>query len=639
MLVGVNSLNWRTFGLWCLILGVLCAPCTLASYITSPWETQVLQADFIGIVECEIAGSPVAGFRVVESWQGPKPGTKITLSISTGQHGDSFDGALCGERFLLMAGRVRERAEASSPDPYLAPDPSRGWQGLPIDYGVSFSMAKLPLHSFSEEDDPRPLSSFGSRRRTIEAFKQDVLGLLSASQEERALRRLKRVFADALAMSYLDEESEGVQLREPMLTHVKWVQSAASVDEMVARLLAFRPKVDQNWGNVVSRVLEECGLPALRQVLSIRPEDFPSRALEQYLILYSLLRAPPAKEVPAEWYPRVTPEDEVRTLKTLTERLADWEPNQRYSLRDRHELLLLRRRVSTLKAPEDIAGCLVEAAAKPGELQSPLRHVLFSGAQATLRVLEQAEAAEPNGTDRWHRETIRGIQRRLGLPLSPEHPLPHRFRRLEAPTAADLNEWRRLLADPVSASHSMSEAIAGLARFDPDAVVAFLLRRAEGVRLSLGPPDTFATVPFFSSKCVTNREPHLHRLMSASHPAIRVGAAVSLCFDNRASGLEALRGTTNLAGEAGTWAAVTLARWGEKEAVERALHGVFDSEPAYHDGPFRGYLRWQLLALLSNSAKASRLPQPKEPYAKWWNQYAERITLADPWLDRYRGKK
>lgn len=621
------------------MLGVLCAPPAFGIYLLSPWETQVLQADLIGIVECETAGSPVAGFRVVESWKGPKPGTRITLSIFTGEFGNEFDGALCGDRYLLMAGRVQKRAETSSSDPYLAPDPSRGWQGLPIDYGVSFSMAKLPLRSYPEEDDPRPLSSFGSDRQTVAEFKRDVLDLLAANPADRDFKLAKKAFVAGVRLAYADGRRSEFQLRDPLLAHFRFVEQAGSMEELASRLLCFRPQVDPRWDDVASESLAKCGLPALRQILALPPEEYPLGADSQSRLLEELLDKTSPVDLPANWYPRVTPEQEANTLRALTERSAEWRPNRGLPLEDARELRRLAQRLKPLTSPEKMVDCLEETAAKSERLRWAVRRIASSGAQATLRRLESAPGEPPAEADHAAQQAALCIRRRLGFPLPNDHPQPPFEIRFPDSTPSHLSTWRRLLSEPAtSGAGDYEQAIVAFAGTDPEVPVEFLLGLPEvGSASSPLPRHHRAVASVFASHCTTNREAHLRRLLSAPHSAIRVGAAVNLCFDDPVAGKAALHGMTGLPGEDGTWAAVTLARWGEKEAVERALHGVFDSEPAYHDGPFRGYLRWQLLALLSNSASAGGLPRPEEPYLKWWNEHRERIVLVDPWLALYRG--
>jgi hypothetical protein len=83
--------------------------------------------------------------------------------------------------------------------------------------------------------------------------------------------------------------------------------------------------------------------------------------------------------------------------------------------------------------------------------------------------------------------------------------------------------------------------------------------------------------------------------------------------------------------------------------VPRALEAFRQGRSAGIDG--RHHFDWQkrLLVLLSNSAKASSVPQPGrccelmlehaespaaiwEYYRKWWDQNESKITLHDPWV-------
>ena len=67
------------------------------------WQQLVIQAGFVGIVECVTAGGIVARYKVIESWEGPKPGTQITISVPGDYFGWQFPVALCGERYLVTA--------------------------------------------------------------------------------------------------------------------------------------------------------------------------------------------------------------------------------------------------------------------------------------------------------------------------------------------------------------------------------------------------------------------------------------------------------------------------------------------------------------------------------------------------------
>jgi hypothetical protein len=149
------------------------------------------------------------------------------------------------------------------------------------------------------------------------------------------------------------------------------------------------------------------------------------------------------------------------------------------------------------------------------------------------------------------------------------------------------------------------------------------------------------------------------RLLDAPEPFIRVAAAVYLSFENEALGESRLEGFCILPGNPGTWAALTLARRGNKAAMMRALEAMRakDFENPF-DRRLNGNFALELAVLISNTAASNRVPQPSPPmhpeyleferqragelyayYLSWWLQYRDRIHLTDPWLNVLRKQK
>jgi hypothetical protein len=110
--------------------------------------------------------------------------------------------------------------------------------------------------------------------------------------------------------------------------------------------------------------------------------------------------------------------------------------------------------------------------------------------------------------------------------------------------------------------------------------------------------------------------------------------------------MAALKKLLVLEGDPGVWAALTLARRGQKVAVPRALE-VFraptdaNSETSGMAGVLHGNLQKRILVLLSNTAHASNIPRPSLPedekqqmnyLADWWKRYGDKAVLQDPWL-------
>jgi len=144
---------------------------------------------------------------------------------------------------------------------------------------------------------------------------------------------------------------------------------------------------------------------------------------------------------------------------------------------------------------------------------------------------------------------------------------------------------------------------------------------------------SYQLIRYFGMNCGTNRKHCLELLLESKDPIIRTGAAVYLCSEDLDQGMKTLEACAELPDVAGTWAAITLACRGQKSAMQRALR-VFD----FKGDPYNPELQslWdkqgQLKALLSNSAKASGVPQPTAPYDAWWKKYGNKVTLHDPWL-------
>jgi hypothetical protein len=166
----------------------------------SVWESRVVDAHWIAVLECERAGLRVARFRVVESWKGAhEVGQVLTLER----------GGLVGERFLVIRGapyRVGPRLSGylpggSGPGSCVRrPSTPVQWRRIRVDDDEGRSVA-LPTRASKLE------YAFRSPHKDLAAFKRAVLDLLRqspAEQERRALLGLaRRHVAAGLAGSLL----------------------------------------------------------------------------------------------------------------------------------------------------------------------------------------------------------------------------------------------------------------------------------------------------------------------------------------------------------------------------------------------------------------------------------------------------
>jgi hypothetical protein len=159
---------------------------------------------------------------------------------------------------------------------------------------------------------------------------------------------------------------------------------------------------------------------------------------------------------------------------------------------------------------------------------------------------------------------------------------------------------------------------------------------------------------FFAWRCPRNRAAFMRRLLRAKDPYVRVAGAIYLSFENEREGIRALQDLMDEPGDPGAWAALNLARRGDKKAASRALDAFLVlPEPTVFD---RLHLNLQkrLLVLFSNSAARSGVPQPErwrfirdqvdqlrfhESLVKWWETYESKLVLWDPWFDTWMSQK
>jgi hypothetical protein len=252
---------------------------------------------------------------------------------------------------------------------------------------------------------------------------------------------------------------------------------------------------------------------------------------------------------------------------------------------------------------------------------------------------------------RWHDpDGTRFQEAKQFVPNAPEAPaLPRKLKpdpvwqapKLPAPPKEQLAAWRDQLAKQEGKGRNQA-ARDGLLMYQPSALVEELLNWTRpAARTPVDDPaySAYLQASEFAWKCGQDRPRYLKQLLTAREPIVRVAGAVYLCFEDEKLGLKELAKLTDLEGEAGAWAALTLARRGQKSAVPRLLALFKDTRPRM--GVLQWYLGLRTLALLSNSAHKSGVAFPKmtadttgdfDTLQQWWQQNANRVTLHDPWL-------
>jgi hypothetical protein len=161
-----------------LFASVLLWP-TLASATTidkMTFEELVLGADFVGIVECDRAGGIVAGYSVLESWKGPRPGTHLTIRVAVNYWEPQFPITLCGERYFVTAFKQAPFRVTSATSGEPVP---LWWRNIPADYG-------LPL--FQGRKRLAPGEKNGADFQKIRGAAQKLLSLEPAEQHVALLK-------------------------------------------------------------------------------------------------------------------------------------------------------------------------------------------------------------------------------------------------------------------------------------------------------------------------------------------------------------------------------------------------------------------------------------------------------------------
>ena len=194
------------------------------------------------------------------------------------------------------------------------------------------------------------------------------------------------------------------------------------------------------------------------------------------------------------------------------------------------------------------------------------------------------------------------------------------------------------------------EAFQVLTEHDPEPVAKWLLKwRPKRDHWSSDERPYFVG-SYFCFKCGKERAKNLECLLGATENGIKVSAAVYLCFEDAAKGEKALREYTKLPGRAGGWAALTLARRGHKDQMERLLQLIGEEAKGGMEGEPVEQLQIRVLELLSNSAAASGVEQPplgpkpkeathEELLRAWWKSHGDKIALADPWAKELAVRK
>jgi hypothetical protein len=154
---------------------------TLATDRIRPtWAELAITSEFVGVVECIVAGGIVARYRVIDSWKGASVGTELNISQHVDPFGPQFPVSLVGERSLVFEEKNTSYRLGSFRAGVTTP---LWWRKVPADLSC-FSMVPV-----EERMESYLISYTGYRSGGLAQLKADVANLLKGDSlsQERSL--------------------------------------------------------------------------------------------------------------------------------------------------------------------------------------------------------------------------------------------------------------------------------------------------------------------------------------------------------------------------------------------------------------------------------------------------------------------
>ncbi len=238
------------------------------SYSPLLWEELVTETDFVGVVECEVAGGEVAKYKVIESWKGDvKEGEIITIRVVVTEWGPRFPIALCGNKYIVTAYKHPTPREERSAiyNKYWGCLPV-WWRQFPSDYILPRSYQGRVLLCEDTKD------YFFSQYRDLASFKKAAIDLINMSPEKQE-EFLLRVLCDKDLFKIIrynpksenDDMGFSLEIKDPkpeidkeMLYLKNKVDNTKSVNELIDVLILFA-KENENYKDRIGWVLRSGG--------------------------------------------------------------------------------------------------------------------------------------------------------------------------------------------------------------------------------------------------------------------------------------------------------------------------------------------------------------------------------------------
>ena len=319
----------------------------------------VSDADFIGIVECEVAGGIVARYKVIESWKGAPAGTNFTLKERPiVLYGPEFPLALCTEQFFVVA----YQTDSSHSFTGGRESPASWRDLLPADYATPSFLGRIrfPLR----EGLDRPLSTYGSPHRNLEEFRKAIDEFLALTPEEREANILRHNTRKYLNWHFFDYFTREVNLDDALKTLRERIDREKSPDEIVMLLLNHQGSDREKWRFALYAILSTGGRVTLQTIKAFPTRHFPLDQSERKRLITTLQNRVDKTRLP----PTSTPFSDLVGIRSPTHparfesALRDW---RRHLYGTNHYYRWQALQVVTAVDPMSVSGYLLQW--KPGQ--------------------------------------------------------------------------------------------------------------------------------------------------------------------------------------------------------------------------------------------------------------------------------
>ncbi len=214
------------------------------------WEQLVLDADFVGVVECTEAGGIVARYRILESWKGRNRGESILIRFRLwGTMGDTYPVVFCGSRFLVAIS-ADNSSQASGTPVGVGSSIPLWWRDIKADYSTMHYFGFEPV---SYDFSPLCPGYFESEYRDLGRFHRAVDGILALTPNDREYYLLKR-----LSKKYLMDR--GIDLGD-VFQRRSWlrrIEQAKNAEDLL-RFLKMWAGDGTSRLNIFLELLRQCG--------------------------------------------------------------------------------------------------------------------------------------------------------------------------------------------------------------------------------------------------------------------------------------------------------------------------------------------------------------------------------------------